>query len=1280
MKSLFISLYNFFEYRKPALWSLLIGLFAIFTLVSLNINFEEDISKILNFDSKTKEYNRIIQSSKIVDKLVFIVSSKDSTIDQEKLINFTDSFGASLSQDTNKLIKKISLRIEEDNFQSFYTTFLQNLPVFIEKSDYENLDSLFTVENLRTSLQHNLQTLSTPLGIVSRYNLMYDPAGIGNNYLKRLRTFQTSSSLLPFNGFLFSRDKKHLIFYLEPANPSNETRKNGQLIDKIDKNISALTKQSAFNDIECSYFGSTAVSVGNARQLQFDTILTVFITGIALFFLLFFVFKKRRVPLLILLTVVFGGGFALAAVSLIKTSISLIAIGSGSVILGIAVNYPIHMLSHKLHESNIRNVIRDMVVPLTIGSATTIGGFLCLLFMKSELLQDLGLFGAFSLIGAALFTLIFFPHMIGDISDKKITVVRVWLEKLGNISFEKRKLPLIIIFVLTPILLYFAPKVQFESDLTKLNYMSKDLQKTEALLTEVNGGIKHTIYAISYGKSREEAIANSYDIKVLTDSLNNAGINCFNSSLTTVLPPVHIQKQRIARWNQYWTAERKASASQNLNVAASDFGFNPDAFENFTRQINEDAHLLSDSDYNFIINAFGKDLISNKDSLYTIVSQVKVPAIEKEHVQAKLSELKGTTLIDWKVMANNLLNVLNADFNLLFLLTASLVLIALLLTYGRFELTMVTFIPMVVSWIWILGLMAIFGLKFNFVNIILSTFIFGLGDDFCIFVMDGLQQQNKTGKQYFSSIRMGIYLSSLTTIIGFGVLIFAKHPALRSLAFVSILGIASVLFISQTLEPFLFNWLITKQQRKGRSPLTFWTIFKSIFAFSYFVFGCILLSAVGPTLMPFRYISKKKSNYAYHWLIQKFSLSLLSIMSNVRKQYLNPYKETFSKPAIIISNHQSVVDILLLISVHPKIILLTNKWVWNSPVFGFVVRMAGYHPIVEGVETSIEKLSQAAANGYSIAVFPEGTRSYDGVIQRFHKGAFYLANELNLDIVPILIHGTSRCLLKGSFVLRDESISYKIIKRIPANDKSFGVTYQERAKNISRLFKNEYAIFAGKQENPRYFRSQLLTGYVYKGPVLEWYLKVKIRLEKDYQIFNELVPKSGVIVDAGCGYGFLSHILSFLSKERKIVGIDYDEDKIEVAKNVYFKKPTVSFIAKDLTNYNLQAADCIIVSDVLHYMNPADRSEFLKNCMISLNPGGSIIIRDADQSMAKRHKGSKLTEIFSTQIFRFNKTQNPLSFFSSVEITDFADENGLIVNIIDNTKLTSNILFVLKRA
>ena len=62
-----------------------------------------------------------------------------------------------------------------------------------------------------------------------------------------------------------------------------------------------------------------------------------------------------------------------------------------------------------------------------------------------------------------------------------------------------------------------------------------------------------------------------------------------------------------------------------------------------------------------------------------------------------------------------------------------------------------TFIPMVISWIWILGIAAIFGLKFNFVNIVIATFIFGLGDDFSIFVTDGLLHKYKHKKNTLGS-------------------------------------------------------------------------------------------------------------------------------------------------------------------------------------------------------------------------------------------------------------------------------------------------------------------------------------------------------------------------------------------------------------------------------------------------------------------------------------------------------------------------------------------------
>jgi len=100
---------------------------------------------------------------------------------------------------------------------------------------------------------------------------------------------------------------------------------------------------------------------------------------------------------------------------------------------------------------------------------------------------------------------------------------------------------------------------------------------------------------------------------------------------------------------------------------------------------------------------------------------------------------------------------------------------------------------------------------------------------------------------------------------------------------------------------------------------------------------------------------------------------------------------------------------------------------------------------------------------------------------------------------------------------------------------------------------------------------------------------------------------------------------------------------------------------------------------VLHYLTASDRVIVLERCIGLLNPGGSIIVRDADQSKTKRHKGSKLTEVFSTKIFRFNKTQNNLEFFSSQEIISLAKEHGLSARVIDNTKFTSNIMIVLNK-
>jgi 2-polyprenyl-3-methyl-5-hydroxy-6-metoxy-1,4-benzoquinol methylase len=205
--------------------------------------------------------------------------------------------------------------------------------------------------------------------------------------------------------------------------------------------------------------------------------------------------------------------------------------------------------------------------------------------------------------------------------------------------------------------------------------------------------------------------------------------------------------------------------------------------------------------------------------------------------------------------------------------------------------------------------------------------------------------------------------------------------------------------------------------------------------------------------------------------------------------------------------------------------------------------------------------------------------------------------------------------------------------------------------------------------------------YIYKGPVLEWYLKVKLGLEKNYDMFHHYLPEEGQITDIGCGYGFMSYMLSFLSGGRKITGIDYDERKIEVAQNCEAKSDRLEFICGNALEMDIPMSRGIILADVLHYF-PENEQEILLGCCIDkLEEGGVLIIREADRQMGRKHFGTRLSEFFSTQI-GFNLTRNDrkeLYFTSKSEISEILSRYKMQVEMIDDTKMTSNIIFIVRK-
>jgi len=128
-------------------------------------------------------------------------------------------------------------------------------------------------------------------------------------------------------------------------------------------------------------------------------------------------------------------------------------------------------------------------------------------------------------------------------------------------------------------------------------------------------------------------------------------------------------------------------------------------------------------------------------------------------------------------------------------------------------------------------------------------------------------------------------------------------------------------------------------------------------------------------------------------------------------------------PAVLVANHASLVDILVLFGLFRPYKWVSKRENFQIPFIGWNMTLNGYVPLVRGdrasVVTMLDRCRVLLAQGSPILMFPEGTRTRDGHMQPFKDGAFELAHELGLPVIPVAVHGTRRALPKHGVVLRN---------------------------------------------------------------------------------------------------------------------------------------------------------------------------------------------------------------------------------------------------------------------
>lgn len=125
-------------------------------------------------------------------------------------------------------------------------------------------------------------------------------------------------------------------------------------------------------------------------------------------------------------------------------------------------------------------------------------------------------------------------------------------------------------------------------------------------------------------------------------------------------------------------------------------------------------------------------------------------------------------------------------------------------------------------------------------------------------------------------------------------------------------------------------------------------------------------------------------------------------------------------PYIVVANHSSVLDIPILMGLPTPMRVLAKKSLIRAPVMGWYMGFSKQIPIdmsdPRDVEATLDRCLDALNNGISVVIFPEGTRSEDGQLQKFRRGAFRLAKDTGFPVLPVSIDGTHRIMKKGEFM------------------------------------------------------------------------------------------------------------------------------------------------------------------------------------------------------------------------------------------------------------------------
>jgi uncharacterized protein len=777
-----------------------------------------DVTRFLpRKDPVLRDAGYIFARHPIQDRLVIDLGLPEA--DPDRLVRAAERVETRLAE--SGLFREVGMGDMRDRFPDLLEHVAENLPVLLSRDDLrEQVGPRLEPTAIRRRMAETRDALSGLDGIGQATLLPRDPLALREIVMARLARLAPATDVRFHKGRLLSADGAHLLIVATPAGSGTDTsfaRKLSVRFDEIAAELAAEAGNAA-PPIRLTPVGAFRSALDNETIARRDVTRAIALATLGIAVLLVLAFSRPLVGLLAFLPALAGTAAAFFALSLSREPLSLMALGFGGAIISITVDHGIAYLLFldRPHETRGADAAREIRSVGLLTTLTTMGAFGALLLGDFPIFRQLGAFTALGIGFSFVFVHTVFPALFPVMpAAKPRTPI---LGRIASRLSRTGKPGLWAAVALFLILLPFA-RPRFEVSLSAMNTVSRGTAEAEALLEAVwGGGIYRNIHLMTEAETLP-ALQDRWDRLMETVSADlESGALESGFLPAMIFPGAALRGENLTAWRDFWTPERIAETRAAMAKAAEEFGFRPDGFEPFFRTLS--GAFVSPYSGGVPEGFFEMLGIRKADEQGGWV-QFSTLTPGETHDPDRFHARYGTEarIFDPALFSERLGAILFAGFQRMLAGVGLCVAALLLVFFLDWRLTSVALAPSIFALVCTLGTLNLAGHPLDLPGLMLAIVVFGMGIDYSLYTVRAWQRYGDPDHPSLARIRLAVFMAAVSTLIGFGVLVFSEHAMLRSAGITSLSGIAFSLAGAFLLLPPLLGRMFADRDAKD-SPRT----------------------------------------------------------------------------------------------------------------------------------------------------------------------------------------------------------------------------------------------------------------------------------------------------------------------------------------------------------------------------------------------------------------------------------------------------------------------------